>query len=110
LDGQQVVPAAWIEAMLRPSAGNANYGYQTWLGTEYVEQRAYNRTVSVTAYHSEPFVADDIVFLDGFGGQRVYVVPSQRLVIVRTGMPQLDWDDARLPNLVLRDASFADRN
>jgi CubicO group peptidase (beta-lactamase class C family) len=106
LDGQQVVPAAWIEAMLRPSSGNPNYGYQTWLGTEYVEQRAYNRTVSVTAHHSEPFVADDIVFLDGFGGQRVYVIPSQRLVIVRTGAPQLAWDDARLPNVVLRDPRF----
>ncbi len=106
LEGRQIVPAAWIDAMLQPSAGNQNYGYQTWLGTEYVEERAYNRTVSVTAHHSEPFVADDVVFLDGFGGQRVYVIPSRRLIIVRTGAPQLDWDDARLPNLVLRDPLF----
>lgn len=106
LDGQQVVPAAWVDAMLQPSPRNPNYGYQTWLGTEYVEERAYNRTVSVTAHHSEPFVARDIVFLDGFGGQRVYVIPSRRLVIVRTGTAQLDWDDARLPNVVLRDPLF----
>lgn len=106
LDGQQVVPAAWIEAMLQPSAGNPNYGYQTWLGTEYVAERVYNRTVSITAHHSEPFAADDVVYLDGLGGQRVYVVPSKRLVMVRTGAPQLDWDDARVPNLVLRDPLF----
>lgn len=106
LEGRQIVPSDWIDAMRQPSAGNPNYGYQTWLGTEYVAERAYNRTVAVTAHHSEPFLADDVVFLDGFGGQRVYVIPSLRLIIVRTGAPQLDWDDARLPNLILRDPLF----
>ncbi|NDE00696.1 MAG: serine hydrolase, partial [Gammaproteobacteria bacterium] len=38
----------------------------------------------------------------GFGGQRVYIVPSRNLVIVRTGVSSTDWDDARLPNAVIR--------
>jgi hypothetical protein len=29
-------------------------------------------------------------------------VPSLGLVIVRTGSLAMDWDDARLPNLVIR--------
>ena len=107
LGEEQVVPAGWIQAMTTPSPNNANYGYQTWLGTEYVQERAYNVTVTVTAHHSEPFLADDVIFLDGFGGQRVYVIPSQRLIIIRTGKPQMDWDDARLPNTLLRDPLFA---
>ena len=39
---------------------------------------------------------------DGFGGQRVYIVPSRQLVIVRTGAQRQDWDDAALPNLIIR--------
>jgi hypothetical protein len=45
---------------------------------------------------------DDLVYLDGFGGQRVYVSVSQQLVIVRTGRAQVDWDDALLPNTIIR--------
>jgi len=52
--------------------------------------------------HSEPFAAPDVIYFDGFGGQRVYIVPSRRLVIVRTGDIAPDWDDAKLPNLLIR--------
>jgi CubicO group peptidase (beta-lactamase class C family) len=53
--------------------------------------------------HSAPYLADDVVFFDGGGGHRVYVVPSRRLVIVRTGaVNRPDWDDAILPNTILQ--------
>ncbi len=100
--GEQVVPAEWMREVVTPSPRNPDYGYYTWLGTEYREQRSYNHKTSFTAHHSEPFTAPDVIYFDGFGGQRVYVVPSQRLVIVRTGDLAMDWDDARLPNLILR--------
>ena len=44
----------------------------------------------------------DIIYLDGFGGQRVYVIPSKELVIVRTGAGQMKWDDSVLPNTISR--------
>jgi hypothetical protein len=44
-----------------------------------------------------------MVYFDGFGGQRVYIVPSMGLVIVRTGNLRTDWDDAWLPNMIIRD-------
>lgn len=50
---------------------------------------------------SEPFAAPTF-FLDGRLGQRVWVVPSKALVIVRTGKDHPDWDDAKLPNLLIR--------
>jgi CubicO group peptidase (beta-lactamase class C family) len=104
----QVVPAEWIAEMTTPAATNPNYGYQVWLGSPQGTARKYNDK-TVKAYHSESFVAEDIVYIDGFGGQRVYVVPSQDLIIVRTGRAIADmqnlagnWDDALLPNTILR--------
>ena len=99
---RQIVPAAWMREMVTPSATNPNYGYLTWLGTEYTEYRGYNQKASTKAYHSEPFAAPDLIYFDGFGGARVYIVPSAGLVMVRTGELALDWDDAYLPNLILR--------
>jgi CubicO group peptidase (beta-lactamase class C family) len=97
----QVVPADWITAMTTPSPTNPNYGLQLWLGSPPGKERKYNDK-SVKAFHSEPFVAEDMIFIDGFGGQRVYVVPSRQLIIVRTGEALLDWDDAIIPNAILR--------
>gem|GEM_PF-187755 len=107
-DGREIVPPSWIAAMTTPSARNPNYGFQMWLGnppmtSEDGGQRRYNRTTPFGAKHSAPYLADDVVFFDGGGGHRVYIVPSRDLVIVRTGMVNRpDWDDAALPNMILR--------
>lgn len=97
----QVVPADWIRDMTTPSPANPNYGYQVWLGSPPGTERRYHDW-TVKAFHSEPFAAQDMIFIDGFGGQRVYIVPSQELIIVRTGRALPDWDDARIPNAILR--------
>ena len=97
----QVIPEAWIQQMTTPSAANPNYGYQVWLGSPPTQERKYNDK-TVKAFHSEPFVAKDMIFIDGFGGQRVYMVPSQDLIVVRTGKVQQKWDDAKIPNAILR--------
>ncbi|GIT34779.1 MAG: hypothetical protein Ct9H300mP4_10980 [Gammaproteobacteria bacterium] len=64
---QRVVSEQWIDAMISPSDLNPNYGYLTWLGREHQENRMYNEKSSSTAYHSEPFIDKDIIYLDGFG-------------------------------------------
>lgn len=101
LNGKQLISQEYMDAMLSPSEKNPNYGYQIWLGTTHNERRTYNPEGSFKAYHSEPFLAPDMIYLDGFGGQRVYIVPSEELVIVRTGEALQDWDDAELPNAIL---------
>ena len=105
----QIVSEAWMNQITTPSKTNPNYGFQTWLGTTYEELRTYGKGVPAAITHSEPFEADDLVFFDGSGGQRVYIVPSLDLVIVRTGLGGFDpatgsftWDDSVLPNLVIR--------
>jgi CubicO group peptidase (beta-lactamase class C family) len=99
--GEQVVPDEWIREMTTPAPTNPNYGLQIWLGSPPGQQRRYNDK-TVKAFHSEPFMAEDIIYIDGFGGQRVYIVPSQDLIIVRTGEARMDFDDSRIPNAVLR--------
>jgi len=100
--GRQIVTAEWMKAAATPSEHNPNYGYFTWLGTEHNEYRYYNRKTSTRVLHSEPYVAPDVIYFDGFGGQRVYIVPSKQLVIVRTGSLSPGWDDAYLPNVIIR--------
>ncbi|QIG53610.1 serine hydrolase [Altererythrobacter sp. BO-6] len=101
-NGRQIVSAAWIAAMAKPSAANAQYGLQVWLGREWTPQRAYSAANPVKVPHAEPFVAKDIVYFDGFGGQRVYVMPSKGLTIARSGLVNLQFDDSVLPNLLAR--------
>jgi CubicO group peptidase (beta-lactamase class C family) len=103
LDDREILPASWIEAMTTPSPTNPNYGFQAWLGSPAGGKRFYNRNTPVGVPHSAPYLADDVVFFDGGGGHRVYVVPSRRLVIVRTGaVNRPDWDDAILPNAIMQ--------
>lgn len=102
INNRQVVPEKWIRAIAVPGEHNPNYGYFTWLGNRHEPMRSYNRKSSAGVVHSEPFIAPDVIYFDGFGGQRVYIIPSNRLIIVRTGDIAADWDDAYLPNLLVR--------
>lgn len=99
---KQIVPADWIAQMAAPSAANPAYGYQVWRGSPWQEKRAYSPDNPITVPHKEAYLADDVLFFDGFGGQRVYIVPSARLVIVRTGEPSMAFDDSVLVNIALR--------
>ncbi|MFQ5636264.1 MAG: serine hydrolase domain-containing protein, partial [Gammaproteobacteria bacterium] len=107
--GRQVIPKAWVGQMTTPSAANPNYGMQLWLGSEWAEYRRYDPDTDTFAnWHSEPYLADDVIFLDGLGKKRLYVVPSYELVILRTGPNDSGWDDARLPNMLI--AALQDRD
>ena len=105
-NGKQIVSEDYIKKMVSPSATNPSYGWQIWLGTAYEPVRFYNEIkVGLSVAASAPFKADDMIYFDGFGGQRVYISPSNDLVIVRTGDPAFDWDESFLPNSVLDDLS-----
>lgn len=100
-NGRQVIPEDWLAALTTPSPTNPRYGLLTWIGTDYVEQRTLEAFEGFAAVAETPFDAGDIIYFDGLGGQRVYVIPSAQLVIVRTGVLAWEWNDTRLPNLVL---------
>ena len=100
--GQRVLPAGWVYEMVAPSPAYMNYGMMVWLGNTHDPQRSLvPGGDSSERRHSEPF-ADGVFYLDGRNAQRVWVVPKRDLVIVRTGGSHPDWDEARIPNLLIR--------
>jgi CubicO group peptidase (beta-lactamase class C family) len=74
--GRQIVSAAWIDQMTAPqipdwtmaaSGGHYSYGYLWWLGRSAIDGREIDWADAV-----------------GYGGQRVFVVPSEDMVVVVT--------------------------
>jgi len=65
--GRQIVPASWIEQSTAPQINGEGiffYGYQWWLGRSLVERREIDWAAGF-----------------GWGGQRLYVVPADGLVV-----------------------------
>jgi CubicO group peptidase (beta-lactamase class C family) len=100
LDGREVIPAEWVATMSAANPLNPAFGLLLWRGANSSPARTYGPSTTYAAPHGAAFAADDLMFLDGFGGQRVYVSPSRDLVIVRIGRPRLDFDDSVIPNLL----------
>lgn len=99
---EQIIPEGWVDEMLTPAKANPNYGMQLWLGTYHEEYRRYDpETATFANFHSEPYLANDVFFLDGLGKKRLYIIPSHELLIMRTGANDAEWDDARLPNILI---------
>jgi CubicO group peptidase (beta-lactamase class C family) len=105
-NGQQIIAEEWIERMITPSARYPGYGYLTWLGAGVTDDA--NSKPDIERNKSERFLARDMFYLSGYGGQRVYVSRENDLVIVRlgpfAGMQPLnpDWDNAYLLNTIIR--------
>jgi CubicO group peptidase (beta-lactamase class C family) len=101
-NGRQLVPASFIDEMMKPSATNPNFGFM-YLGSPFapVRKMATDERVTYVVKSAEPFAADDVAYIDGYGGQRAYIIPSRRMVIVRIGDVARDWDNSRLVNIVL---------
>lgn len=72
-NGQQVVPAAWIADAIAPHIQGEQlyfYGYQFWLGRSFARGHEIDWAAGV-----------------GYGGQRLFIVPSLDLVVlVHAGM------------------------
>ena len=94
----EIVPSSAIDALLAPSSLNPDYGLGIWLGSPDDGMREYGPSTNLTVPSADPFIVGDTVFFDGFGGQRVYISKSEKLVIVRIGDVRFDWDDTALPN------------
>ncbi len=82
-NGEQVLPAGWVQKTVQPSAADKNrhYGYQFWLNgfdEKDITKRMY------------PDVPADMFFADGYGGQDIYIIPSKKLVVVRLGLHVID--------------------
>lgn len=78
-DGQQPVPASWVAESTQPSQTlNPFYGYLWWLNTGGLDM---------------PDVPADAFYAAGLGEKRIYVIPSQDLLVVRLGESASGWND-----------------
>ena len=86
--GNEVIIPRWVPQMLQPSQTNPGYGSYVRLG----------------GARPSAYATDDVLVVDGHGS-RLWLVPSLEIAILRTGGPVgRDWDDGRIPNLIVRGA------
>ncbi|MDP3311771.1 serine hydrolase [Lutibacter sp.] len=70
-NGEQIMSEDWVKYTAIPTNGSEGvYGAQFWLN----------------AGGHLPDVPKDLFFADGYQGQRVYIIPSKELVVVRLGV------------------------
>lgn len=109
-DGERLLPEGYVSQMRAGSDENPYYGLGLWVAGPYIERRGYAHpdVPYGKVLHSEPYLDKDLFLFDGNSNQVVYMIPSQNLIVLRTGSaPPRDapWDNAVLPNLLIRDAA-----
>jgi CubicO group peptidase (beta-lactamase class C family) len=82
-NGEQILPEDWVRKTVIPSTVNKlkNYGYQFWLNGLDPNDASKKEFSEAPA---------DMFYADGYGGQRIYIIPSLQLVIVRMGLNKFD--------------------
>ena len=92
--GEEVIRPGWVTLMRAPAKADPDYGAFVRLGTD-------------TATGAQPYAAHDVFVVEGAGGNRLWLVPSLQIAILCTGPSagrDAGWDDARIPNLIIRAA------
>jgi CubicO group peptidase (beta-lactamase class C family) len=107
-EGRRLLPEGYVAEMRRVSEQNPHYGLGVWVAGDYLERRGYaNPEMGVgEVLHSEPYLDRDLYLFDGNSNQVVYIVPSKRMIILRTGAVPPS-DNSFLPNLMIHDANRA---
>jgi CubicO group peptidase (beta-lactamase class C family) len=105
--GRRLLPDGYVAAMKTPCVGNPRYGLGIWIPGDYIVRRGFGRPDQMlgAVFHSAPYLAKDLFLFDGLDDQVLYMIPSKKLAILRMGdaPPRSpEWDNAFLPNLVLR--------
>ena len=104
--GRRLLPAGFVQAMRTPTAQNPHYGLGVWVAGDYIARRGFANAArpGPKVLHGAPYRARDLFLFDGNSNQVVYIVPSQNLIVLRTGAnpPKVpEWDNAVLPNLLI---------
>ncbi|WP_336517685.1 serine hydrolase [Pollutibacter soli] len=81
-NGEQILPDYWVKESIQPSSADPRqrYGYFTWLNGK-------DENLSGKWFPDAPA---DMYFANGFAGQDIFIIPSEKLILVRLGMRQID--------------------
>ncbi|MCG6188619.1 serine hydrolase domain-containing protein [Maribellus maritimus] len=78
--GDTVISKSWVDFMKTPAtASDGNYAGTFWLKESNPENALLD-------------IPHDVFFADGFLGQRIYIIPSKKLVVVRMGYGYSNFD------------------
>ncbi len=95
-NGERVLPEGWVDYTRTPApaAKEGQYGAHFWLN-------ARQQVKGENLYH--PYLPADLFFASGFEEQRVAIVPSSNVVVVRLGLtyPPKKWDFGKFMGEIL---------
>jgi CubicO group peptidase (beta-lactamase class C family) len=84
-NGKRLIDSEWVDKAVSPSPTNPGYGFLFWLngGPKVINPTVYSRDVQ--RGQAIPSAPKDMYLMAGLQEQRVYVIPSLDLMIVRVG-------------------------
>jgi CubicO group peptidase (beta-lactamase class C family) len=94
--GTQVMRPGWVDFMRMPARSDPEFGSLVRIALH-----------PAAGSGMEGYASADTFVVEGGGGNRLWIVPSLQLAVLATGDARgrdLRWDDARIPNLVMRAA------
>ena len=107
-DGRPLVDTAALAELFAGSEANPAYGLTWWLPRSTLATDPVTRSTDIAKHAAE--LPADMVVAAGAGDQRLYVIPSRRLTIVRQAKLNLaalaggrtsDWSDWRFLSMLL---------
>ena len=97
-DGAQVVPSGLRDALLQAPDAAPAYGLTFWLNTPVPPDHSFLDFSPVGFDGPEGFIytdgPDDLLMAAGLFNQRLYIIPSREMVVVRFGRADPSWNDA----------------
>ena len=88
--GDTILSKEWVDFLKTPAeASNGYYGGTFWLKESNPEKALVD-------------VPEDVFFADGFLGQRIYIIPSKKLVVVRMGYGLSNFDLNNFLNEIIK--------
>jgi len=99
-DGQQLLPPGLLDSLTAPMSTSPGYGLTVWLNAAVSPDASFfehaPRTLQPDGpqgmiYEEGP---SDLFMAAGLFNQRLYVVPSREMVVVRFGRADAAWNDA----------------
>lgn len=108
VEGKPLVDPAALAELFKGSETNPAYGLTWWLPRATLATDPVTRSTDITEHASD--LPSDMVVAAGAGDQRLYVIPSRRLTIVRqarlnlaalAGGRKSDWSDWRFLSMLL---------
>jgi CubicO group peptidase (beta-lactamase class C family) len=103
---QQILDPALLRDCFKGSKANPAYGLTWWLKSPVSEELIRHADAEVTKHWAKvansQWLPDDLIAALGAGQQRLYVIPSRKVVIVRHGNANDGFSDLELLGLLLR--------